>query len=169
MLPLGGPGLRVHLPTVWPGFDPLCVHEDNEGGGDFSMQQRYPMRYLPGRPPPDEQEPISPSRAYHSDARPPGSIRLFSKIPEVPPDTLTGSGIPRIRCRLNSKELRLPKTKLSKIKTEASPGSDMWDDFSKIPSPTLWPKSASPIKFFWLRHWHGYSFHFKMVVLNPPV
>jgi len=68
-------GHAINGRTIWPGFGPLCVHKNNESGGDFSTQQRYPMHYSPERPPPNEQEPISPSAAYHSDARPPGSTQ----------------------------------------------------------------------------------------------
>jgi len=134
--PLGEPGLRVCLPTIWPGFSPLCVHQDNEGGSDFSTQQRYPIHCLPGRPPPDEQEPISPTRAYHSDARPPGSIWLSSELSKVSPDTLTGGGIPRVCRRLNSEGATTTQDKVDPDNDRSFPGSDMQDDLSKIPSPT---------------------------------
>jgi len=94
------------------------------------------MRCLPGQSPPDEQESISPSGAYHSDARPPGSTWLSSELSEVSPDTLTGGGIPRICHRFNLEGDTTTQDKVEPDKDRSFSGSDMRDNLSKILSPT---------------------------------
>ena len=100
---MGGEGLPVHMPPIWPLISTPSFHETPKASNRLPQEPRSPLYYLHGRP--AHYSPITRhvSPTHSSSTGPVRITRLSGKLQEIPPHPYARVGLSGIQSGCQSK------------------------------------------------------------------